>query len=80
MLLKQHVDLITSYISNTMFSVKQEEEYFELKKIKVDEPQSSVLEPIRTEDTDVARFADFTALPALQDKESFVEKLHAVWE
>lgn len=46
MLPKQYAELLRSYVSDRTFTIKQEEEYSELKQIKAGLPQGSVLSPI----------------------------------
>ena len=46
MLAKQYVEIFTSYITNRMFRIKQEEAYSGLKDIQAGVPQGSVLGPI----------------------------------
>lgn len=75
MLPKQYAQLLTSYISNRLFRIKQEDEYSELREISAGVPQSSVLGPVfyllfrndhpRMEGVKVATFADDTALLAV---------------
>lgn len=43
---KQYVAILTSYISNKLFRIIQEEEYSDIKKIKASVSQGSVLGPI----------------------------------
>lgn len=75
MLPKQYVEILTSYISDRLFRIKQEDEYSDLKEIRAGVPQGSVLGPILyllytsdmplLEGTTVATFADDTALLAV---------------
>lgn len=72
---KQYVELLSSYISNRLFRVKQEDEYSELKEVNAGVPQGSVLGPVlyllytsdlpEMDDVTVATFADDTALLAV---------------
>lgn len=86
MLPKQYVEILTSYISDRTFRIKQEDEYSDLKDIKAGVPQGSVLGPIlyllytsdipALNDITVATFADDTALLAVdQDLEASMAKL-----
>lgn len=75
MLPKQYVELISSYISNRLFRIRQEEEYSELREVNAGVPQGSVLGPVlyllytsdlpEMDDVMVATFADDTALLAV---------------
>lgn len=86
MLPKQYVEILTSYISDRFFRIKQEDEYSNLKEIRAGVPQGSVLGPIlyllytsdlpTPVDTIVATFADDTALlVAEKDQETSLRKL-----
>lgn len=83
---KQYADILTSYISNRLFRIKQEDEYSDLKEIKAGVPQGSVLGPILyllyisdlpvLEEAIIATFADDSALLAVdQDQEGSARKL-----
>lgn len=77
MLPKQYSDILSSYISDRYFRIKQEDTYSELKEIKAGVPQGSVLGPIlyllytcdlpTLENNVVATFADDTAVMAIAD-------------
>ena len=82
----QYVEILTSYISNRLFRIKQEDAYSDLKEIRAGVPQGSVLGPILyllytsdlpvLEDTAVATFADDTALLTVdQNQENTIQKL-----
>ena len=86
MLPKQYADTLTSYISERLFRLKQEDEYSDLKEIQAGVPQGCVLGPIVflvytsdlpvVENTVAAAFADDTALLTVdQDQEDSVGRL-----
>lgn len=87
MLSKQHVEIQTSHISNSIFRVKQDVQYFERKELKAGVHQGNVMGLIRyllytrdfpaLEDTVVATSGNETAFLARdQDQESRIVKLH----
>lgn len=73
---KQYVDILTSYITDRTFRIKQESEYSDLMDIKAGVPQGSVLGPVLyllytcdipvLRDVTLATFADDTALIATE--------------
>ena len=83
---KSYVELLSSYLSERLCRVKQENEYSELKEIQAGIPQGSVLGPVlyllytcdipQSENVTVATFADDTAILALDiDPQKATEKL-----
>ena len=72
MLPVQYVNIFSSYITDRLFRVKQEDEYSDLKEVRAGVPQGSILGPILyllytsdipvLEDTTIATFADDTVL------------------
>lgn len=70
-----YVDVLSSYLSDRLFRIKQEEEYSTFREIKAGVPQGSILGPIlyllytsdlpHLQDTTVATFADDTAIMAV---------------
>ena len=82
----QYVEILTSYISNRLFRIKQEDEYSDLKEIRAGVSQGSVVGPTLyllytsdlpvLEDTAVATFADDTALYTVNhDQGNTIQKL-----
>jgi hypothetical protein len=69
---KQYVELLTSYVLNKIFRIKQEDEYSDFKEVRAGVPQGSVLGPIlyllytsdipKVENVTIATFADDTAI------------------
>ena len=53
MLPRQYVEILTSYIANRLFRVKQEEAYSDLKDVQAGVPQGSVLGPVSYTHLDV---------------------------
>jgi predicted GIY-YIG superfamily endonuclease len=77
MLPEQYSDLLSSYLSDRFFRIKQEDAYSELKEIRAGVPQGSVLGPVlyllytcdlpTFENNIVATFADDTAVMAIAE-------------
>ena len=85
MLPRQYVEILTLYISNRLFRVKQEEAYSDLKDVQAGVPQGSVLGPVlcvlftsdipNFEQAKLATFAYDTALLTTGQDEVFPIRL-----
>jgi hypothetical protein len=74
----EYYKILKSYLDEKLFQVKLKEETANLKKMKAGVPQGSLLGPIlyliytadlpTSEDTNIATFADETAILALDDQ------------
>lgn len=72
---KKYVDILSSYLTDRLFRIKQDEEYSTLREIKAGVPQGSILGPIlyllytsdlpQFQEITVATFADDTAIMAV---------------
>jgi hypothetical protein len=83
---KQYCQLLESYISGRLFRIKQGSKYSNLKEIKAEDPQGSVLGPVlyllytcdvpQTANTKILTFADNTAIMAVGENiEEATDKL-----